>query len=302
VLENSVDSTDITVPAGPPDVDFETQIAAAIDPWLQHMTWRDDFAEWRERRIWQEKHQSANVADVVQAVPRPAGKHLLDLGAGMGGLSVALMLDPRARGLRLQSMDYNADYAHIARLRARRYGLTLHMVVAAGEHLPYPDAAFDAITCLDVLEHVSDVQSVMMEMYRVLVPGGVVLTTVPNRRAFRDPHYHLAGINWLPTPLAERIIERAGRSKSGGPLQDRQEHSDLNTYTWGQFRTLAEDAGFRVRDQVRHRLLRGEIRQLRGMRRSVLGLVRRVGLLDPIYRVYRFGWQGTYQIRLVKPR
>jgi SAM-dependent methyltransferase len=176
------------------------------------------------------------------------------------------------------------------------------MVVAAGEHLPYPDAAFDAITCLDVLEHVSDVQSVMMEMYRVLVPGGVVLTTVPNRRAFRDPHYHLAGINWLPTPLAERIIERAGRSKSGGPLQDRQEHSDLNTYMWGQFRTLAEDAGFRVRDQVRHRLLRGEIRQLQGMRRSVLGLVRRVGLLDPIYRVYRFGWQGTYQIRLVKPR
>ena len=48
--------------------------------------------------------------------------------------------------------------------------------------------------------------------------------------------------------------------------------------------------------------MRGEIRQLSGVPKVALGLVRRVGLLDPIYRVYRYGWQGTYQIRLVKPR
>ena len=90
MLEKSLDSTDIAVPAAPSDANLEARLAAAIDPWLQHMTWRDDFAEWRERRIWQEKHQDANVADVVQGLPRPAGKRLLDLGAGMGGLSVAL--------------------------------------------------------------------------------------------------------------------------------------------------------------------------------------------------------------------
>jgi ubiquinone/menaquinone biosynthesis C-methylase UbiE len=301
VLEKPLDSTDTTVPDLPDGAALEQQLAAAIDPWLQHMTWRDDFDEWRDRRIWQERHQEANVTDVVRALGRPAGKSLLDLGAGMGGLSVALMLDPRTRGLRLHAMDYNPDYARIARLRARRYNLTLPIVVSAGEHLPYPDAAFDAIACLDVLEHVADVEAVLMEMYRVLVPGGVVLTTVPNRRAFRDPHYHLAGINWLPAPLAERIIERSGRSKSGGPLRDRQEHSDLNTYTWGLFRRLAEDTGFMVRDEVRHRLLHGEIRQLRGARKAVLGLLRPSRLLDPVYRLYRYGWQGTYQIRLAKP-
>ncbi|HET9495002.1 MAG TPA: class I SAM-dependent methyltransferase [Chloroflexia bacterium] len=290
------------MPAARHDPALEARLAAAIEPWLQHMTWRDDFVEWRERRIWQEKHQEANVKDVVQALKQHAGERLLDLGAGMGGLSVALLLDPRTQGLRLQAMDYNPDYARIARLRARRYGLDLPIVVAAGEDLPYPDEAFDAIACLDVLEHVGDVEAVLMEMYRVLAPGGVVLTTVPNRRAFRDPHYHLPGINWLLAPLAERIIEHAGRSKSGGPLQDRQEHSELNTFTWGQFRRLAEYTGFRVRDEVRHRIMRGEIRQLQGLRRAVLGLLRRTGLLDPIYRAYRYGWQGTYQVRLVKPR
>ena len=129
----------------------------------------------------------------------------------------------------------------------------------------------------------------------------MVLTTVPNRHAFRDPHYHLPVINWLPRRLAERIIEQAGRSKRDGLLSDRQELSQLNTYTWAGFEALATRAGFRVRDQVYHRIRRGEIRQLTGWRRAALGVLRGARLFDPVYRLYRYGWQGTYQIMLVRP-
>ena len=267
------------------------------------MTWRKDFEAWRERRIWQELHQQDNLRDVRAALgPKMAGKTLLDLGAGMGGLSVAVMLEFGPQGLRLQAMDYNSEYCNIARLRAERYGLELPIVVAAGESLPYPNAGFDLIVCLDVLEHVGDAESVLMEMYRALKPGGVVLTTVPNRRAFRDPHYHLPVINWLPRPLAEWVIKRSGHGKSGGLLQDRQGLSELNTYTWGSFKRLASDLGFGVRDQVYSRIKRGEVRQLRGVRRTLLDAAKRVGLISPIYRLYRYGWQGTYQIRLTKPK
>lgn len=283
----------------PNDPALETELAAAIEPWLAHMTWRKDFAEWRERRIWQEKHQSANMKDVAQALgAKVEGKNMLDLGAGMGGLSVAIMLEYGDKGLRLQSMDYNPDYCRIARLRAGRYGLTLPIVVAAGEHLPYPDGSFDLITCLDVLEHVASTDEVLREVRRVLKPGGIVLTTIPNRRAFRDPHYHLPFINWLPRPLAEAIVKRSGHSKSGGPLQDRQELSELSTYTWGAFKRAAEDAGFNVRDQVLWRIRRGEIRQLRGWRRAALAVAQKTRLLSPLYRLYRYGWEGTYQAAL----
>jgi ubiquinone/menaquinone biosynthesis C-methylase UbiE len=220
----------------------------------------------------------------------------------MGGLSVALLREFGDSGLRVQATDYNPSYAEIARLRAQRYGLGLSITVAAGEKLPYSDALFEVVLCMDVLEHVQDVEAALSEIYRVLKPGGVVLTTVPNRRAFRDPHYHLPGINWLPTAISEQIIRRAGRSKSGGPLQDRQEHSELNTYTWAAFARLASSKGFRVRDQVRHRILTGEIRQLHGWRRGLLSMVRKLRLVDPLYRAYRYGWQGTYQVMLVKPR
>lgn len=267
------------------------------------MTWRKDFDSWRDRRIWQEKHQEANLKDVDQALnSHVEGRSALDLGAGMGGLSVALLLKYGDRGLRLQAMDYNPDYCRIARLRAARYGLTLPIAVAAGERLPYPDAAFDLVTCLDVLEHVEDAQAVLREMRRVLKPAGVALTTVPNRRAFRDPHYHLPLINWLPRPLADAAIRRAGRSKGGGPLQDRQEHSDLNTYTWGEFTRLARSTGFNAHDQVLARISKGEIRRLKGIRRTLLSAARKLGIFTPLYKAYRYGWQGTYQIMLRKGR
>lgn len=267
------------------------------------MKWRKDFDSWRERRIWQERYQQEKVEDVRRALGGvAAGKRLLDLGAGMGGLSVALLLDLGREGLSLQAMDYNPAYCEISRLRAYRHGLDLPIAVAAGESLPYPDASFDCVVCLDVLEHVADARAVLGEMHRVLKPSGVALTTVPNRHAFRDPHYHLPAINWLPRPVAERIVALAGRSKRGALLQDRQQLSDLNTYSWGDFKRLASGLGFRVRDAVYHRIANGEIRRLSGWRRRALGAADKLGLLAPLYWLYRYGWQGTYQIMLLKPR
>ncbi len=279
--------------------DLEAEIAAAIDPWLTHMRWRKDFATWRRRRIRQEDYQEASVAALLAAVGGNfAGKWLLDLGSGMGGLAVALARE----GAEIVALDYNPAYCRITRLRARRYGLTLPLVVGAGEHLPFPADSFDAVINLDVLEHVADPSRVVSEIARVLRPGGACLTSAPNRFAFRDAHYHLPGINWLPRRWAEAVIRRAGRSKEAGSLlTDRQALSALNTYTWGRFAALAHRNGLRAVDEVEERLRRGEIRQLTGLRRAALRLVRRLGLLAPLYRAYRFGWQGTFQARLEKP-
>src|SRR5437763_12987346 len=137
---------------------LEEEIAAAIEPWLGHMRWRKDFAAWRQRRIRQEDYQAANVAAVRAAAGGTlAGRRLLDLGSGMGGLIVALA---RA-GADVVGLDYNPAYCRIARLRARRYALTLPLVVGAGEALPFPAAGFDVVINLDVLEHVADPATVV---------------------------------------------------------------------------------------------------------------------------------------------
>src|ERR1051325_1966024 len=121
--------------AAPPEaVDVDGELEAAIEPWLEHMRWRADFGQWREGRLWQEKRQGGtlkNLRAFLRAAAREddslAGRLVLDLGCGMGGLSTALALE----GADVRPVDFNRHYCHITRLRGLRHRLNLSPVHAA---------------------------------------------------------------------------------------------------------------------------------------------------------------------------
>ena len=48
-----------------------------------------------------------------------------------------------------------------------------------GEHIPFPDGHLDAVTCTEVLEHVSNFQQLVYEIHRVMKEGAEVIVTVP---------------------------------------------------------------------------------------------------------------------------
>ena len=52
-------------------------------------------------------------------------------------------------------------------------------LVTPGQPLPLPDNSFDAVICLNTLEHVYDSAAVLQELFRVVRPGGAVHVTVP---------------------------------------------------------------------------------------------------------------------------
>jgi SAM-dependent methyltransferase len=52
-------------------------------------------------------------------------------------------------------------------------------IVADGAHIPLAAEAFQAVVCLETLEHVREPLNVMREFARVLRPGGVLLLSVP---------------------------------------------------------------------------------------------------------------------------
>ena len=62
-----------------------------------------------------------------------------------------------------------------------RQGLRIDYEIGVGEALPYDDATFDAVICVDVLEHVRDLEQVLVEVARVLRPGGLFLFDTINR-------------------------------------------------------------------------------------------------------------------------
>jgi SAM-dependent methyltransferase len=277
------------------DPEQEAELTRRIDRWLAHMTWRPDFERWRAGRIWQEREQDERLRLIARYGGSLERRRILDLGSGMGGTSVALGL----AGAAPLAFEYNRAYCDIIRLRAGRYDLALPVINGAGEQLPFADRSFDLAICWDVVEHVQDPERLLAELARVLRPGGRALLTVINRFAFRDPHYHLPLLNWLPRPLAEAMIARRGRSKSDSDFSDRQKLSEMHYYTMPGFRRLAARHGFRVGDIRADRVRRGEgsAGGLKGRAREAL---RRVGLAQIAYVMYRTLFQGTFELLLVR--
>ncbi|NTW01214.1 MAG: class I SAM-dependent methyltransferase [Oscillochloris sp.] len=277
-------------------MDKQAALEQAIDPWLQHMTWRRDFDHWRERRINQEQYQAERLAMISGAAGHLDGMRLLDLGAGMGGFAVAAAL----RGAKVVACEYNPAYCEIVRLRAARYNLRLPVFNAAGETLPFGDASFDTVVAWDVIEHVQSPDAMLTEIARVLRPGGHCLITAINRRAWIDPHYHMRGINWLPRSLAELIIAVRGRTKSGATFRDMQRLSEMHYFYYGEFVRLCKRHGFRVKDLRQEQLRRGKLRSPKPSRRAIRLALRAVGLEGLAYRAQRRWYVGMFELDLEK--
>ncbi|MEM9854582.1 MAG: bifunctional 2-polyprenyl-6-hydroxyphenol methylase/3-demethylubiquinol 3-O-methyltransferase UbiG [Pseudomonadota bacterium] len=105
------------------------------------------------------------------------GKDVLDLGCAGGFMAEAITL----RGAQVTGIDPAAQAIEAAQARAAQMDQTIRYDVGVGEALPYDDAAFDAVVCVDVLEHVADLDQVLAEVLRVLRPGGVFLYDTINR-------------------------------------------------------------------------------------------------------------------------
>jgi SAM-dependent methyltransferase len=109
----------------------------------------------------------------------PGQARVLDAGCGTGFNLLALAGLGRAVGI---------DLAPEAIAFCRERGVSA--VRASLVALPFPDAAFDAVTSFDVIYHawVTDDRAAVAEMARVVHPGGVVLVRVPALRALWGAH------------------------------------------------------------------------------------------------------------------
>jgi SAM-dependent methyltransferase len=90
-----------------------------------------------------------------------------------------------------------------------------HIVNAAGENLPFSSGHFDLVLSHEVIEHVRDDRAAVIEMIRVLKPGGRIIVFSPNRGYPFETHgiywrgrYQFGNIpfvNWLPSVLRDRL-------------------------------------------------------------------------------------------------
>ena len=109
--------------------------------------------------------------ELVRALGPADGLRGLDLGSDNGVVSLLL----RERGGSWASGDLTEEA--VASIRSL-VGDDVHLV--AGDRLPFPDAAFDRVVVVDMLEHVPDEAGFARELARVTRPGGRLVVNTPH--------------------------------------------------------------------------------------------------------------------------
>jgi SAM-dependent methyltransferase len=122
--------------------------------------------------------------------------------------------------------------------------------------MPFEDNSFDFANLSELIEHVENPARVLAETFRVLAPGGRAYVSVPMRFSFRDPHYKVYGVNWVPRAFSDSYLRFFNGMKPFAEGAGRQRLADMHYYTYGGFAALARSAGFQVVDSREMKLRR----------------------------------------------
>jgi ubiquinone/menaquinone biosynthesis C-methylase UbiE len=121
-------------------------------------------------RFWQKIAQQKLLPWILQT--GDLGEHLLEVGAGPGGMTNAL----RNYAKRVTSLEYDDDL--VARWNARHNENAVAMIRGDAAALPFREGTFSAVVAVLVLHHLKSREQqnrAFAEFFRVLRPGGVFL-------------------------------------------------------------------------------------------------------------------------------
>jgi MPBQ/MSBQ methyltransferase len=152
-----------------------------------------------------ENHVGFVFADFTVAVLKPkipAGGRLLDMGSGFGSCVIAAR-DAGIDAVGIEISPFEVDFAR-RRLTMLRPTDDPQIIYREGDarKVDFAPESFDVITCWNVLEHIDDLNGVILTARRLLKTGGLLYIICPNYMAWRqEAHYH---VPWKPNPLLPR--------------------------------------------------------------------------------------------------
>jgi SAM-dependent methyltransferase len=129
------------------------------------------------------------------------GRRILDAGSGTG-FGSAMLAEAGAEHV----VGIDNDTSAVEQASADRpHNVEFAVCDVAG--LPFDDASFDIVTCMEVIEHVDNPARVIDELHRVLKPDGLLLLSTPNREVVVPGNpFHLH--EFTPDELVETISRR----------------------------------------------------------------------------------------------
>jgi SAM-dependent methyltransferase len=169
---------------------------------------------------------------------------LLDLACGSGKPTLRIA---QKTGCHVSGVDLHSEAIVSAKANARELGYegrTKFYQGNAAERLSFADASFDAVTCIDAINHLPDRPAVLQEWHRVLKPGGFLLFTDPivltgpmtnAEMAIRTSIGHFV---FVPAGYDEVLLKRSGFEVER--VEDRTQNMATNAAGWLEARSRRE--------------------------------------------------------------
>jgi ubiquinone/menaquinone biosynthesis C-methylase UbiE len=202
---------------------------------------------------WLKKEKNARsfLRDFTRSIGDPQEKKVLDIGFGNG----IMLLEFARAGAISYGLETEETLLLMATKRFRDHNMRAVLMKYDGKSFPFPDNTFNYCYSTSVLEHMSYPEKVLSEIARILVPGGKLYLSFPNKYAPKESHTGLWFISWLPQRLTQYILKIAKSS----PLED----WNLHFISYFSFKRMAHKAGLRiVYDTESQSPLRGFIKKV----------------------------------------
>ena len=173
---------------------------------------RETYGEDIGQNSWITAEEYDSFYSLLNPVAEP---RVLDVASGSGGPALYLA---RKYGCRITGIDINEEGLNTARQTAvaAKVVNAQFQSADAGQRLPFDAESFDAIVCIDSLNHFRDRLGVFREWHRILNAGGRILFTDPVVLTGPVSNDELAARSnigfflFVPPDVTERLIAEAG--------------------------------------------------------------------------------------------
>jgi ubiquinone/menaquinone biosynthesis C-methylase UbiE len=149
------------------------RLGPRLQRWL-YDRWAADYDKGKQASQAQDESMLGQpISARLAGTPEPL---LLDLATGTGRLALALFRQPAFDG-KIIALDISPKMLSLASQKLSAYRERLDLIQYLSLPLPFPDDSFDAVCCLEALEVMPEMEQPLSELYRVLRPGGLLVTS-----------------------------------------------------------------------------------------------------------------------------